>query len=219
LSGTAEVSHYQPSYCLTKLSLLSPKDCSSSSNSSLWSQCSLPCHYLLSQKNPPSPFPSFFFSFQKLRHIQASCCSVLHPASPSNFSSFPPFGASMQLHSSSSFAPPSLLHTHSHKRPMHSHAAVMEKNIRRQNQDGLNIPKHTLNAWVFTQCGNPLWCDICNPSLLRQLSPSASSSLVEHKRFGGLDETSPIGDHRHPVRCIINSLLQNRGCPSHLNVR
>ncbi len=40
---------------------------------------------------------------------------------------FPPFGTSMQLHSSSSFAPPSLLHTLSHKHPMHSHAAVMEK--------------------------------------------------------------------------------------------
>jgi len=42
---------------------------------------------------------------------------------------------------------------------MHSHAAVMEKNICRQNQDGLILPKHTLNARVFTQCGNPLWCD------------------------------------------------------------
>jgi hypothetical protein len=64
----------------------------------------------------------------------------------------------MQLHSSSSFAPPSLLHTHPHKRPMHSHAAVMEKNIHRQNQDGLIIPKHTFNARVFTLGGNPFSC-------------------------------------------------------------
>jgi hypothetical protein len=41
---------------------------------------------------------------------------------------------------------------------MHSHAAVMEKNIRRQNQDDLIIPKHTLNARVFTLGGNPLSC-------------------------------------------------------------
>jgi hypothetical protein len=59
---------------------------------------------------------------------------------------------------------------------------------------------------------------ICNPSLLRQLSPSTSSSLVEHKRFGGLDEISPIGDHRHLGWCTIDSLPQNRGYLFHLYV-
>jgi len=84
----------------------------------------------------------------------------------------------MQLHSSSSFTSPSLLHTHSHKRPMHSHAAVMEKNIRCQNQDSLIIPKHTFNARVFTLCGNPLWCDTCSSS---PFPSSFHLSLIESK--------------------------------------
>jgi len=38
---------------------------------------------------------------------------------------------------------------------------------------------------------------ICNPSLLKRLSPSASFSQEEHKRSGGLDEISPIDCHLH----------------------
>jgi hypothetical protein len=41
---------------------------------------------------------------------------------------------------------------------MHSHATVMEKNIRRQKSGRLIIPKHTLKARVFTLCGDPLSC-------------------------------------------------------------
>jgi hypothetical protein len=132
--------------------------------------------YLFTRIAPLHPPPSLFFL---LSHHQKSASLsftelLLLSKTPSHlsvlpfystltfpikfFPPFPPFGASMQLHSSSSFVPPSLLHTYSHKCPMHSHAPVMEKNIRRQNQDDLIIPKHTLNARVFTLGGNPLLC-------------------------------------------------------------
>jgi hypothetical protein len=42
----------------------------------------------------------------------------------------------MQLHSSSSFAPPSLLHTHTHKMSHAQPCSRHGENIRRQDQDG-----------------------------------------------------------------------------------
>ncbi len=113
------------------------------------------------KKSASLVFTEFLFFSPKKNSVTSKRPAVLfytklpHQAFPP----FPPFGTSMQLHSSSSFAPPSLLHTHSHKHPMDSHATVMEKNIHCQNQDGLIIPKHTFNVRVFTLCGNPLWCD------------------------------------------------------------
>jgi hypothetical protein len=50
---------------------------------------------------------------------------------------------------------------------------------------------------ALTSWGNLISHYICNPSLLKQLSPSAPSSLVERRRSGGPDEISPIGDLRH----------------------
>jgi len=84
------------------------------------------------------------------------------------------------------------------------------------NSDG--APSHQVN-W-YTHIQNPrldqssnhlLSRYICNPSFLKQLSPSTSSSLVVWRRFGGLDEISPIGDPHHLGRCTVDILLQNRG--------
>ncbi len=77
---------------------------------------------LLLSRNPSHPTRS---------HVPFST-KLLHQAS----SSLSTFGASMSLHSSSSFAPPSLLHTHTqkmfHVQPCSRHG----ENIRRQDQDG-----------------------------------------------------------------------------------
>jgi hypothetical protein len=60
---------------------------------------------------------------------------------------------------------------------MHSHAAIMEKNICRQNQDGLIIPKHTLNARVFTLGGNPLSCYTIRDSRNWKTNPLSNSHI------------------------------------------
>jgi len=93
--------------------------------------------------------------------------SVIHKCSPVLFStwllhqdssSFSLFGASMQLHSSSSFALPSFLYTFTHKTSHAQPCSRHGENIHRQKSGRLIIPKHTLKARVFTLCGNPLSC-------------------------------------------------------------
>jgi hypothetical protein len=91
-------------------------------------------------------------------HTQASSRSVLHQASPSSFSSLSTFrrinAAPLLFIIRAAFTLAHPLTQTSHAQPCSRHG----ENIRRQNQDDLITPKHTLNARVFTLCRNPLLC-------------------------------------------------------------
>jgi len=87
------------------------------------------------QKSASPPFTELLF-LQNSVTPNSFFCFVLHLASPSRLLLLFHFGASMQLHSSSSFAPPSFLYTFSHKTSHAQPCSHHGENIRRQNQDG-----------------------------------------------------------------------------------
>ncbi len=112
-------------------------------------------------------------------------------------------------------AMPNLAHTTQlrNKSAMHSHATMMGAVTTRRLIQLCQKSRIRLDCTISRQ--PPFSHYICNPSLFKRLSPSASFSQEEHKRFGGLDEISPIDCHLHLEQYTACNLPQNRGFPFH----
>ncbi len=136
----------------------SPKEiCSHSSLSTP----SLPQSIRRMRLSPPQP-PSFFSSSESVAPYRSRSFFFLlrfsHKAPPP----FSTFVSSMQLHASSSFAPPSFLHNLSHTPnidlPMHIHAAIMERYPPPKIRAANYTQSKSQGPGVFTLCGDLFSC-------------------------------------------------------------